>query len=177
MPKFQHMLHIGPRRQIGRNRKRRRSALRQNSGTAGADKRTRVRTPHSAMNSSYFVWPSCLSEESLILALLAKNEVHAEAADFNYVTVVQLFGTSDGCAVHFGDFVAGTDIVAVVALVNLGGELRFEPALEVNRRHFRFADDGQLVGDDVFLLIGVVAQYNQRGHLDATSGKLCALAH
>src|SRR5256885_1597089 len=60
----------------------------------------------------------------------------------------------DGSAVDFGHLVAGTEIVAVIALIDLRGHLRLEPALEANGGHRGFSNDREFVGQNILLLIG-----------------------
>ena len=44
-------------------------------------------------------------------------------------------------------------IIAIVALIDLRGDLRLEPAMQTDRSHFGFADYRQLVGEHVFFLV------------------------
>src|SRR5712692_10763472 len=110
-------------------------------------------------------------------ALLAEDEVHAHAVDLDHVAVIQTDGTVNGRAIHRGCFVAGTEKVAVVALVDLRRYRRLEPSLELHGGHGGFADDCELVGEHVLLLIGASTQDDKRGHFQAAGGELHALAH
>src|SRR5436309_14615191 len=89
--------------------------------------------------------------------LIAKNEVHAHAAHFDYIAIIQALWTRNWRRVNGGDFVAGTHKISVIALIDLRGELRLEPAFQFHRRQFRFADDRKLVGEDIFFLVGFSA--------------------
>ena len=60
--------------------------------------------------------------------LLSENKIHAHAADFNDVAVVKPRRTGYGSTVHGRSFVARADVVAIVALTDLRGHLRLEPA-------------------------------------------------
>src|SRR5260370_17472132 len=72
--------------------------------------------------------------------------------------------------------VSRPDVVAVVALINLGGDVGLEPTLQAHGGHLGFADNRQLVGDDVFLLVGLAAQNTKRWYLEPAR-ELRALAH
>src|SRR5260370_23840578 len=79
-------------------------------------------------------------------ALLAEDEAQPDAGDVDEIAVVQAHGAGDGSAVDGGYLIAGAEIVAVIALIDLRGHMRLEPALEANRGHRGFADDGDFVG-------------------------------
>src|SRR5690242_11836978 len=64
--------------------------------------------------------------------LLAKNEVHAHAAHLNGIAVIQAHGAGNGTAVNLGDFVAWTDVVTVVALIDLRGHFGLEPSFQAD---------------------------------------------
>src|SRR5260221_9773891 len=83
--------------------------------------------------------------------LLSENKIHAHAADFNDVAIVKPRGTGDGSTIHGRSLVARADVVAIVALTDLRGHLRLEPAGQSHGCHRRFADGGELVRKDVFL--------------------------
>ena len=53
--------------------------------------------------------------------LLSENKIHAHAADFNDVAVIEARRTGNGRTVHGRSFVAGADVVAIVALADLRG--------------------------------------------------------
>src|SRR5579863_1943680 len=90
-------------------------------------------------------------------ALFANDEVHAHAADFDEIAVVEANGASDGRAVHGRLLVAGAEIVAVVTLIDLRGHFWLEPAAKPNSGHGRVADDGEFVGEEIFFLIDLAA--------------------
>src|ERR1700674_660945 len=90
--------------------------------------------------------------------LLAEDEVQPDAGDFDEVAVVQAHGAGDGSAVDVGNLVAGTEVVAVIALIDLRGHLRFEPALEANGGHGGFSDDRESVGQNILFLVGLAAE-------------------
>src|SRR5258708_10502746 len=87
-------------------------------------------------------------------ALLAEDEAQPDAGDFDEIAVVQAHGPGDGSAVDGGHLIAGAEIVAVIALIDLRGHMRLEPALEANRGHRGFADDGAFVGKTILLPVG-----------------------
>src|SRR6266853_6674293 len=93
-----------------------------------------------------------------VRTLLAEDEVQPDAGDFNEIAVAKTKGAGNGSAVDTGHFVAGAEIVAVIALIDLRRHLRFEPALKANGGHGGFSDDCELVGQNIFLLVGLSAQ-------------------
>src|SRR5216683_4234425 len=108
--------------------------------------------------------------------LLAKYKIQAQPADFDDVTVIEARGPLNRFGVHGRGSVSRADVVAVVALINLRGDIGLEPTLQAHRGHLGFADDRQLVSDDVFPLVGVAAQNNKRWYLEPAR-ELRALAH
>src|SRR6266699_2093403 len=66
--------------------------------------------------------------------LLAENEVQPDTRDFDEIAIVQPHGAANGPAVHARHLVAGTEIVAVVALIDLRGHPWLEPALQADGR-------------------------------------------
>jgi len=60
--------------------------------------------------------------------LLSENEIHAHAADFNDVAIIKPRRAGNGSTVHGRSLIARADVVAVVALADLRGHLRLEPA-------------------------------------------------
>src|SRR5207253_8655254 len=83
--------------------------------------------------------------------LLSENKIHAHAADFNDVAIIEARRTGDGSTVHGRSFVARADVVAIVALADLRGHLRLEPAGQSHRCHRGFANGGEFVRKDIFL--------------------------
>src|SRR5215470_9680557 len=86
--------------------------------------------------------------------LLPENKIHPYAANVDEVAVVQAHGTRNRRAIHGGHFVAGADVIAVVALADLRSHLRLKPSFQTHRSHGGFADGGEFVGEDVFLAGG-----------------------
>src|ERR1700742_1082339 len=121
MPKFQHLLHIGPRRRV-----REVGAARRKK--SGEMTELPISERASADRTEYIVQAEKLSERKFVgdemlfaaiarreQVLFAEDEVHAEAADFDHVAIIEFFWAGDSGAVDFGTFVAGADVVAVVA--------------------------------------------------------------
>src|SRR5437870_13032159 len=104
--------------------------------------------------------------------LLAEDEVQPDAGDFDEIAVVQAHGAGDGSAVDLGHLVAGTKVVAVVALIDLRGHLRFEPALKANSGHGGFSDDRESVGQDILFLVGLAVENDRRWDFHARGGRL-----
>src|SRR5713101_9927167 len=109
--------------------------------------------------------------------LLAKDEVQPDAGDFDNIAVAEAHGAGDGRAIDTGHLVAGTEVVAVIALIDLRGHLRFEPALDANGGHRGFSDDGEFVGQDILFLVGLAVENDQRRDFHARCGKLHGFAH
>src|SRR5215467_1632636 len=109
--------------------------------------------------------------------LIANNEIQANAANLDEITVIQAGQTADSDAVDHGHFVAGADVMAVVTLIDLSGHLWLEPAAKLDGSHSRLADGGELVGEDVFLGVSLASENDDGRNLDASGGKLSALAH
>src|SRR5437016_759426 len=109
--------------------------------------------------------------------LLAEDEVQPDAGDFDEIAVVQAHGAGDGSAVDVGNLVAGTEVVAIIALIDLRGHLWFEPALEANGGHGGFSDDGEFVGQNILFLIGLAAENDKCRNFHASRGKLHGFAH
>src|SRR6266478_8676059 len=110
-------------------------------------------------------------------ALLAEDEIHAHAVDLYHIAIIQTDRAVNRRAIHRRCFVAGTQKVAVVALVDLRRYRRLEPPLELHGGHGGFADDCELVGEHVLFLVGASTQDDKRGHFQAAGGELHALAH
>src|SRR6266851_3309242 len=108
--------------------------------------------------------------------LLAKYKIQTQPADFDDVAIIEARRSLNRFGVHGRRSVARPDVVAVVALINLRGDIGLEPALQAHGGHLGFADDRQLVSDDVFPLVGVAAQNNKRWYLEPAR-ELRALAH
>src|SRR5208283_2062336 len=96
------------------------------------------------------------------VGLLPENEIQAYAANFDEVAVVEAHGAGNGRAIDGGNLVAGAKVIAVVALIDLRGHGRFEPAPQAHRGHGRFADYGKLVGQHVFFLVDLAAEHDER---------------
>src|SRR5215469_11599410 len=94
-----------------------------------ASNRTRRRAPYPLRPCPSRVFGMCGGW------LLAENEIHAHAADFDQVAVVEAYGSRNRGAVDRGHFVTGAEIIAVVALVDLCGHVRLEPALQAHGGH------------------------------------------
>lgn len=60
--------------------------------------------------------------------LLANNEVEANPANFDEVSIIEANGSGNGRAVDGGNSVASTKVIAVVALVDLCRHFGFEPS-------------------------------------------------
>src|ERR1700730_13296329 len=76
--------------------------------------------------------------------LIPENEIHAHPANFDDIAVIEANRPGNGCPVDRGNLVARSEVIAVIALINLGGQLRLEPALEAHRSHPGLTDNGQL---------------------------------
>src|SRR5580692_4904362 len=74
--------------------------------------------------------------------LFAKNEVHAHAANFDEVAIVEADRPGNGSAIYGGNLMSGSQIVAIVALIDLCSHFRLEPATQPHSSHGRLADDG-----------------------------------
>src|SRR5258708_35138052 len=105
-------------------------------------------------------------------ALLAEDEVQPDAGDFDEIAVVEPHGAGDGSAIDVGHLVAWTEIVTIVALIDLSGHLRLEPARESNGGHGGFSDDGEFVGKNILFLVGLAVENDKGRHFHARSSKL-----
>src|SRR3954466_3614275 len=90
--------------------------------------------------------------------LLLEDEIHAQPADLDDISVVEARGSLHGFAVYDGNFISRTEVVAIVALIDLRGDLRLEPAPQTHRCHFGFADHCELIGEHIFFLTAVAAE-------------------
>src|SRR5256885_6948373 len=106
--------------------------------------------------------------------LLPENKIHAHAADFNDVAIVKPRGTGYGSTVHGRSFVARADVVAIVALADLRGHLRLEPAGQSHRCHRGFADGGEFFRKGGFLAGRFSPQDDHRRNLEAGPCATCA---
>src|SRR5256885_14043011 len=99
--------------------------------------------------------------------LFADDEIQTNAANFDQIAVVQSCWSWNGHAIHNRNFVARTDVIAVITLINLGGHLRLKPAAKFDGGHGGLADGGQLVGEHVFLGVGSASEHDDSRNLDA----------
>src|SRR5215472_6951217 len=112
-----------------------------------------------------------------LVGLLANYKIHAHATNLDQVAVVQSHRAGNGRAIYNRDFGAGAQVIAVVALVNLRSHLRLEPTAKLHRRHRGFANDRELVGKHVLLLVHSAVQHDERRHFHAARRELRALTH
>src|SRR5258708_32160087 len=93
------------------------------------------------------------------VGLFAEDKIQAHSADLNHVPIVETRRSLNGRAVHRWNLVARTDVKAVIALIDLRGHLRLEPALEPHGSQGGFSDDRERAGQSVFFLIGFAVKY------------------
>src|ERR1051326_2557964 len=93
--------------------------------------------------------------------LFANDEIQANTGNFDEVAVIQFGWSRNGDAVHNRNFVAGADVIAVVALIDWRCHLRLEPAAKFDSSHCGFADGGEPVGQNIFLGVGPAGENNR----------------
>src|SRR5258708_34966183 len=86
----------------------------------------------------------------LCASLFANDEIQADARDFHQVAIIQPGWTRDGNTIDNRNFIAGPDVIAIIALIDLRGHLRLEPAAQVDGGHGRFSDGCKFFGGIVF---------------------------
>ncbi len=82
-----------------------------------------------------------------------------------------------GVPIHGWYFIASSEVVAVIALVDLRRHLGLEPPAQSHSSHWRFPNYRQLVGQNIFFLIYLATQYYKCRHLHTAGRKLRPLAH
>src|SRR5258706_10495250 len=110
--------------------------------------------------------------------LFPEHEIQSQPANLDHVAVVQPYWAVDRLGIDERSLVARSDVITIVALVDLRRDLGLEPALQPHRRHFRFADDRQLAGDHIFFLVGVTCEHRSEEHtseLQSLTNLVCRL--
>ena len=91
----------------------------------------------------------------------SNNEVKAKATNFDQVAIVQANGSGNWCAVDRRNAVAGAQVIAVVALIDLCRHSWLEPSAQTHRGHGRFADDRELVDEKKLFLMHPAGKNHQ----------------